>query len=111
MSKIKPLFKKGAPNGIENYRSVSLVSTFSKILEKIVRVRLINFLGQHNIFIASQHGFCEGKSTNTALINSLEGVYKALDNKEVCVGLFLDLSKASDMVNHNILLQKLDIWH
>jgi hypothetical protein len=62
------------------------------------------------MFIESQHGFRKGKSTSTALVNFLEDVYKTLDNKEVCVDLFLDLCKAFDMVNHNILLQKLDTY-
>jgi hypothetical protein len=110
IAKTKPLFKKGAPNEIENYRPVSLVSTFSKILEKVVCISLINFLEKHNMFIESQHGFRKGKCTSTALVNFLEDVYKTLDNKEVCVGLFLDLSKVFDMVNHNILLQKLDTY-
>jgi hypothetical protein len=61
------------------------------------------------MFTESQHGFRKGKSTSTALVNFLEDAYKTLDNKEVCVGLFLDLSKASDMVNY-ILLQKLDTY-
>jgi hypothetical protein len=61
------------------------------------------------MFIESQRSFCKGKSTSTALVNFLEDVYKTLDNKEVCVGLFLDSSKAFDMVNH-ILLQKLDTY-
>jgi hypothetical protein len=62
------------------------------------------------MFTESQHGFCKCKSTNTALVNFLEDVYKTLDNKEVCVGLFLDLSNAFDMVNHNILLQQLNMY-
>jgi hypothetical protein len=110
ISKIKPLFKKGALNEIENYRPVSLVSTFSKILEKVVSIKLINFLEKHNMFIESQHGFRKGKSTSTALVNFLEDVYKTLDNKEACVGQFLDLSEAFDMVSLNILLQKLDTY-
>jgi hypothetical protein len=110
ISKINPLFKKGAPNEIENYRPFSLVSTFSKVLEKVVSIRLINFLEKHNMFTESQHGFCKDKSTNTELVNFLEDVYKSLDNKEVCVGLFIDLSKAFDIVNNNILLQKLDTY-
>jgi hypothetical protein len=87
-----------------------LVSTFPKILAKILCIRLINFLETHNIFIESHHSFSKGKSTNTALLDFLEGVYKALDNTEVCAGLFLDLSQAFDKVNHNILLQKLDTY-
>jgi hypothetical protein len=79
-------------------------------LEKTVCIRLINFLEKHNIFTESQHGFRKGKSTNAALMNFLEGVYKALDNKEICASLFLDLSKASNTGNHNILLQKLDTY-
>jgi hypothetical protein len=74
ISKIKPLFKKGAPNEIEKYRPVSLISTFSKILEKVVSIRLTNFLEKHNMFIESQHGFRKGKSTRTALVNFLEDV-------------------------------------
>jgi hypothetical protein len=62
------------------------------------------------MFIESQHGFRKRKSTSTALVNFLKDVYKTLDNKAVCVGLFLDLSKAFYMVNHNILLQKLDTY-
>ena len=89
---------------------MSLFSTVSKFLETVVCIRLINFLEKHNILLWIQHGFCKGRSTSTALVNFLEVVYKTLDNKEVCVGLFLDLTKAFDMVNHDILLQKLDAY-
>jgi hypothetical protein len=108
ISQIKPVLKKGAANETENYRPISLILTFSKILEKVVYSRLIHFLNKHNIWLESQHGFHKARSTSTPLVNFLEDIYKALDNKEVCVGLFLDLTKVSDMVNHNILLQKLD---
>jgi len=111
ISKIKPLFKKkkkkAAANEIENYRPISIIWTFSKSLEKVVWIILINFLEKHNIFLESQHSFCKDRSTITALVNFLEEVYKTLDNKEVYVELFLDLTKAFDMVKH-ILLQKLD---
>jgi hypothetical protein len=72
--------------------------------KKIVCITLINFFEKHTILLESQHVFHIGRSTSIALINFLE------DDKEACVGLFLDLSKASDLVNHNILLQKLDVY-
>jgi hypothetical protein len=81
ISNIKPLFKKGAAYEIENYRSVSLISTFLKILEKVLCVRLINFLEKYNIFLESQHSFHNGRSTSTALVNLLEDVYITLGDK------------------------------
>jgi len=81
-----------------------LISAFSKTLEKVIRVRFINFLEKHNIFLESQHSFHKDKSTSTALVNFLEDVYETQDNKVVCVGLFLDLIVAFNMVSHNILL-------
>ena len=62
------------------------------------------FFDKHTILPESEHGFCKGRSPSTALINFLEDVYKTLGDKEACAGLFLDLPKASDLVNHNILL-------
>jgi retron-type reverse transcriptase len=68
-------------------------------------IRLIQFWERNNIFIECQHGFHTGRSTNTAL-----NKYKILDNWEACVGLFLDLTKAFDIVNHDILLQRLEFY-
>jgi hypothetical protein len=87
-----------------------MISTFSKILEKIVSIRLIKFWERNNIFIECQHGFLTGRFTNTALNNCLESEYKMLDKGEAFVGLFLDLTKAFDMVNHDILLQILQCY-
>ena len=70
--------------------------------------RLVPFLNHHKILVNNQHGFCAGKSTNSAIINFLKNVYNSVDNKEISVGLFLDLSKAFDLVDHNILLKKLE---
>ena len=58
ISKIKPLFKKGATNEIENYRPLSLISTFQKNLVKVVCIRLIHFLDKYNIFLETQHCMC-----------------------------------------------------
>jgi hypothetical protein len=86
--KIKPL-KKGSANEVENNKQISLLSTFSKIFEKVV-CTLINFLGKHNILLESQHGFRKG---STSFVNLLKDVCETPENKDVCVGLFLDLSK------------------
>jgi hypothetical protein len=96
MSRIKPPFKEGTANDIENYRLISLISTFPKILEKAVCIKLINSLDKYNIFLESQHGFRKGICTSTSLVNFLDDVYKTQDNK--AAGFFLDLTKACDMV-------------
>ena len=105
IAKVRPLLKKGSKYEVENYRPISMISTISRILEKIVSIRLIKFWERNNIFIE-----CQGRSTNTALNNFLECVYEMLDKGEACVGLFLDLTKAFDMVNHDRLLQKLQVY-
>jgi hypothetical protein len=79
-----------------------ITDQFDWFLEKVVCVRLIHFLDKHNIFLESQHNFYKGRSISTALVHFLEDVYKTLDNQEVCVGLFLVLTKALDAVNHDI---------
>ena len=107
ISKVKPLYKKDSEIEIVNYRPVSLLSVFSKILERIMHNRLISYLNKYNIIVNMQHGFLKGKSTNTAIVNFLKDVYNSMDNKEISIGLFLDLSKAFDLVDHNILLKKL----
>jgi hypothetical protein len=69
--------------------------------------RLLSFLNNHSIIIKKQHGFCKGKTTKTAIAEFIERVYKSLDEREISIGLFLDLTKASDLVNHDILLRKM----
>ena len=69
--------------------------------------RLFSFLSKSNCFNSNQHGFTKGKSTESAIIEFLDKLYEYLDNKKNCIGLFLDLSKAFDLFNHNKLLDKL----
>ena len=83
------------------------MSTFSKILEKIFFNRLVDFLSKNNILTQCQHGFRKSRSTETAMFSFLHDVASALDRGENPVGLFLDLSKAFDVINHNILIAKL----
>lgn len=107
-SKISPIYKKGSTSNVENYRPVVNLSVFSKVIEKVVSKRLTSFLEKSEIFNNNQHGFRKGRSTTSALAQFLNNLYKALDDGNTCLGLFLDLSKAFDLVNHEMLLGKLE---
>jgi hypothetical protein len=110
IAKIIPLYKNGDKYAMQNYRPISVLSAFLKILEKLMYNRLLSFLKKHHILIESQHGFIENKSTESASQSFIESVQEALDNQIKAIGIFLDLSKAYDVINHKTLLDKLDSY-
>ena len=107
IAEVIPVFKKGNKLSCNNYRPISLLSNLSKIFEKILHERTYNFLNECNLFYSLQFGFRHKHSTNHALIKITELIRKAIDNKKIACGVFIDLQKAFDTVNHKILLQKL----
>ena len=109
---MKPLFKKRDRQDIKNYRPISILLVFSKPLEKLMHNRLLLFLKRHNasILTCKQHGFMESKSMETVSHSFIQSVQEALDRHLHAVGIFLDLSKAYDIINHNRLLDKLDFY-
>ena len=107
IAKVIPLFKNGDATIVNNYRPVSVLPLFSKILEKIMYKRLLSFINKHKILHDYQFGFRKNHGTDLALIIIMDKITQALQNKENVIGVFLDFSKAFDTVNHNILLQKL----
>ena len=93
-----------------NYRPVSILPAFSKILERIVHNRLINFLNKFNILSNNQIWSWKNHATTYALIQLYDKLSDAIDQGKVTLGLFIDLSKAFDTVNHVILLAKLEFY-
>jgi len=107
MAKVIPIFKKGDNRFPENYRPISLLSIFDKIFEKIVCRRILNFWNKHNVIYKYQFGFRKNHSTTLALIEITDNIYKWLDDQYFVMGLYIDLQKAFDTLNHEILLKKL----
>ena len=106
--KVVPIFKGGSTEELNNYRPISLLSIFDKIIEKLMHKRLYSFLESHNILFSNQFGFRKDNSTSFALIQITEMIKESIDKKKYGCGIFIDLRKAFDTVNHEILLNKLD---
>lgn len=107
ISIVKPVFKKGDKTNMSNYRPIALLPIFAKILEKVIYKCLYTFLESHNIFSPSQYGFRKNKSINVAIYNFLGKIMTNLDKGLPAVAIYMDMSKAFDRVDHNILLRKL----
>ena len=107
IAKVLPLFKSGDKTNILNYRPISILPVFSKILERLMYNRLLVFIDKHGLLYRNQFGFRTKHSTALALTVLVDKITNTFDTQDHMVGVFLDFSKAFDTVDHHILLDKL----
>ena len=104
---IIPLFKKGSRNKSENYKPVSLTSVICKLLERLIKDHMVDFLVRHKLLNPSQHGFLKARSRLTNMLCFFEEIAKWLDEESPVDIIYLDFQKAFDKVPHQRLLLKL----
>ena len=110
LAKVIPIHKKDDTMVISNYRPISILPAFSKILERVVYDRLYKFLDNNLFLNPEQYGFRQSHSTDLALLKFFDRVSTALAHREHAVGVFMDLSKAFDTLDHSIILSKLQYY-
>ena len=104
---VSPVFKTGDTADISNYRPISVLPCFSKILERVMYNRLYKYLTDQKILHRQKFGFRKGHSTEHAIAQLVGQIYKSFENDNYTVGIFVNLSKAFDTVDHTILLKSL----
>ena len=111
IAKVIPLFKSGTKHEAQNYMPISLLSSISKVLEKLIKERLVKFLHRHKIIFEHQYSFRKNHSTTHAIIDILTACYDNIENKQYTILKMMDLKKAFDTVSHKKLLHKLQGVH
>ena len=109
IAKVIPIFKKGDPQDPGNYRPISLLNTCSKVLEKLMYGRVLSFLESKKLLSSYQYGFRSGRSTVHAMLDFYNNLTDSVNKNpsDISLGIYLDLKKAFDTVNHNVLLSKM----
>ena len=103
---VSPIFKKGSKKAPGNYRPVSLTCIVCKVMEKLVRIKIVQHLSKFNLISRDQHGFVKGRSCSTQLLEVLDAWTEALDDGGCVDVIYMDFQKAFDTVPHRRLIQK-----
>ena len=108
---IHPIHKAGNQSAASNYRPISIVPAFPKLIERIVQRQLYAYMSDNHLFSSSQHGFRSLHSTETALLTVSDHILSAIDHQKLTLLCLIDLSKCFDVIDHSLLLSKLQSYN
>lgn len=104
---ITPVHKQGSRSEIENYRPIQILSSLSKVFEKCVKEKLINYLEHKNFFAPNQFGFLKEKSTDSALFHHIKHITEKIEEENFGIGVYFDMAKVFDTVHLRKMIFKL----
>lgn len=111
IAKVIPIYKSGRKDLVENYRPISILPTISKIIESFIYQQLMDFVTLTNYIHPDQFGFVPKSGTEIATVNLIHDICVNLDKLLLVSAIFIDLKKAFDMVNRNILINKIALMN
>ena len=110
MARIVSIFKKNNKTRIQNYRPISILPAISKIVENVMHSQLLEYFRANKLLSSQQYGFIPNRSTELATLELMDRNISAMNNQLTPINIYLDLSKAFDSLDHNILVSKLKYY-